>query len=46
MGEKAIEAHKIYKTEEKDEIINAYMLVSFRWFGFENNIFTSVSICR
>ncbi|MDH7524471.1 MAG: hypothetical protein QHH10_04070 [Peptococcaceae bacterium] len=43
MGEKAIEAHKIYRTEEKDGIINAYMLVSFRWFGFENNIFTSVS---
>lgn len=43
MGEKAIEAHKIYRTEEKDGIINAYMLVSFRWFGFENNIFTDAS---
>lgn len=43
MGEKAIEAHKIYRTEEKDGIINVYMLGSFRWFGFENNIFTDVS---
>ncbi len=43
MGEKAIEAHKIYRSEEKGGIINVYLLVSFRWFGFENNIFTSVS---
>ena len=43
MGEKAIEAHMIYRTEEKDGIINAYILVSYRWFGFENNIFTDVS---
>ncbi|PKM89515.1 MAG: hypothetical protein CVU87_05035 [Firmicutes bacterium HGW-Firmicutes-12] len=43
MGEKAIEAHKIYSTEEKDGIINVYMLVSFRWFGFENNAFTNIS---
>ncbi|NSW91749.1 MAG: hypothetical protein HPY74_13955 [Firmicutes bacterium] len=43
MGEKAIEAHKIYRTEEKDGIINVYMQVRFHWFGFENGIFTVVS---
>jgi len=43
LGEKAIEAHKIYRTEENDGIISAYMLASFSWFGFENGIFTVVS---
>lgn len=43
MGEKAVEAHKIYGTEEKDGTVNVYMLVSFRWFGFENGIFTVVA---
>lgn len=37
MGEKAIEAHKIYRTEEKDGIINAYLLVRFNWFGFQSH---------
>lgn len=46
MGEKALEAHKIYRTEEKDGIINAYIQVSFHWFGFENGIFTVVSGVR
>lgn len=43
MGEKAIEAHKLYRTEEKDGLIYAYMLVSFHWFGFENGMFTVIS---
>ncbi|MDA8210293.1 MAG: hypothetical protein M0021_00195 [Clostridia bacterium] len=43
MGEKAIEAHEIYRTEEKDGIINVYMRVSFHWFGFESGAFTVVS---
>ncbi len=43
MGEKAIEAHKIYRIEEDNGLINAYLLVGFRWFGFENGVFTTVS---
>ncbi|MFZ7103277.1 MAG: hypothetical protein ACOWWO_11575 [Peptococcaceae bacterium] len=43
MGEKAIEAHKVYRAEEKGGTINVYLLVSFRWFGFANNTFTAIS---
>lgn len=39
-GEKAIEAHKIYRLEEKNGILIAYMQVKFNWFGFENGAFT------
>ncbi len=42
-GEKAIEAHKIYRIDEKDGILIAYMQVKFNWFGFENGAFTIVS---
>lgn len=43
IGEKAIEAHEIYRTEEKEGILNVYLLVRFGWFGFKNNTFTMVS---
>jgi len=39
-GEKAIEAHKIYRQDEKDGILTVYMQVKFNWFGFENGAFT------
>lgn len=43
LGEKAIEAHKVYRTEEKNGIINVYLLVRVHWFGFEDGNFTVVS---
>ncbi len=43
VGEKAIEAHKIYRMEEDNGLTNVYLLVGFRWFGFENGVFTTVS---
>lgn len=43
MGEKAITAYKIYRTEEESDVVNNYMLVNFHWFGFENGAFTPVS---
>lgn len=42
-GEKALEAHHIYRSEENDGIVNVYMLVRFAWFEFQNDVFTSVS---
>ncbi len=42
-GEKAIEAHKIHRIEEKEDYITLYMEVSFAWYGFENGYFTPVS---
>lgn len=45
VGEKAIEAHKIYRTEANGDILNVYMQMTFGWFGFENGVFTPVSGC-
>ncbi|NLY43851.1 MAG: hypothetical protein GX066_07765 [Clostridiaceae bacterium] len=42
IGEKAIEAHKIYKDEVKDDVTTIYMLVRFAWFEFANDVFTPV----
>jgi|GEM_PF-2393819 len=43
MGEKGIEAHKIYRVEKKNEIHTAYIMTSFSWFGFENGDFVKLS---
>ncbi|NLI92797.1 MAG: DUF4825 domain-containing protein [Peptococcaceae bacterium] len=42
-GEVATEGHLILDTEEKDQLIKAYTISSFGYFGFENGIFTKVS---
>lgn len=42
-GEKLIEAHKVYRTEEKNGKIFVYMYVTYSVFGFENGCFTVVS---
>ena len=42
-GETAIEGHVILHQEEKDNEVKVYTVSSFRWLGFENGIFTSVS---
>jgi beta-lactamase regulating signal transducer with metallopeptidase domain len=42
-GEKAVEAHKILGTEEKEGLIHVYVQTSFHWFGFEDGVFTPVS---
>lgn len=43
LGEKAIEAHKIHRIEEKGNQVTLYMEVAFSWYGFENGYFTPVS---
>lgn len=43
MGEVATEGHIILEVEEKDNIVKAYTISSFGYFGFENGIFTEVS---
>ncbi|MBV7272496.1 cell wall-binding protein [Clostridium sp. PL3] len=43
MGEVATEGHIILEVEEKDDLVKAYTISSFGYFGFENGIFTIVS---
>lgn len=43
LGEVATQGHVILDKEEKNDIVTVYTVSSFRWFGFENGIFTSVS---
>ena len=43
MGEKALEAHHIYRTGEADGRIHVYMLVRFGWFSFQDGVFSCVS---
>lgn len=43
IGEKAVEAHKILGSEEKSGTTYLYLQAVFRWFGFENGIFTTIS---
>jgi len=43
MGEKAIEAHQICRTEVNGRVTDVYLLVDFHWFGFEDGSFTVVS---
>lgn len=43
IGEKAIEAHKIYKNEVKDDVTTLYMLVRFDWYEIANGVFAPVS---
>ena len=42
-GEKDIEAHKIYRTQQKKNIIEVYMQIRVGWYGFENKSFNMVS---
>jgi bla regulator protein BlaR1 len=42
-GEVATEGHIVLDVEEKDDMVKAYTIVSFGYFGFENGIFTEIS---
>lgn len=42
-GEKAVEAHKIFRIEENWEATVVYLQFSFGWFASENGVFTAVS---
>lgn len=42
-GEVATEGHIILELEEKDNVVKAYTISSFGYFGFENSIFTEIS---
>lgn len=42
-GEVSTEGHIILEVEEKDDVVKAYTLSSFGYFGFENGIFTKIS---
>lgn len=42
-GEVATEGHIILEVEEKDNVVKAYTISSFSYFGFENGIFTCIS---
>lgn len=42
-GEVATEGHIILEIEEKDDVVKAYTISSFGYFGFENGIFTEIS---
>lgn len=43
IGELATEGHIILEIEEKNNILKAYTISSFGYFGFENGIFTKIS---